>query len=409
MKNFQKSIIGICLTGLMFSCNNGNTEVTTSENEASEYIAEVREDHAPDKRVALFDVESIEKEGNYVLRGQSNLPEAVNQLKERLRKADIEFTDSIRMLPARELEDKIHAVVKNSVANIRSNPGHSAELATQATLGTPLKVFDKNDNWYLVQTPDGYLSWVDSGGISLMNDRELQEWKTSEKVIFLEPFGHAYEQANTGAQTISDVVAGNIFEVKGQQNGFYEVKYPDGRIAYLEETKARPYRDWLNSLDQTKESFVETSKKLMGLPYLWGGTSSKGVDCSGYTKTVFFLNGMVIPRDASQQIHTGIVVDSTRNFKNLQQGDLLFFGKPATETSKERVIHVGMWIGDNKFIHSMGDVHISNMDSTAADFDEYNYNRYLRTKRLIGQEDPKLVQLKQADLFINSEEVSSVN
>src|SRR5690606_39904878 len=113
-------------------------------------------------------------------------------------------------------------------------------------------------------------------------------------------------------------------------------------------------RDW--------SSDVCSSDLLMGLPYLWGGTSAKGVDCSGYTKTVFFLNGIILPRDASQQIHAGIEVDSTRDFENLEPGDLLFFGRKATETSSERVIHVGMWIGDNKFIHSMGDVHISTLD-----------------------------------------------
>ena len=269
-------------------------------------------------------------------------------------------------------------------------------------MGTPLKVLKKNDNWYLVQTPDGYLAWVDSGGIVLMTKDELNNWKATEKVIFLKPFGESYEKPATNSQTVSDLVAGDILELKGEKGKFYEVNYPDGRTAHIEREHAQRYQEWLNSLDQSEESLVATSKKLMGLPYLWGGTSPKGVDCSGYTKTIFFLNGLVIPRDASQQVHTGKVVDSTRNFENLQKGDLLFFGKPATDSTKERVIHVGMWIGDNQFIHSMGDVHISTMDTTAADFDEYNYNRYLRTKRLLGEEDPKLVQLRNSDLFMTS-------
>ena len=79
----------------------------------------------------------------------------------------------------------------------------------------------------------------------------------------------------------------------------------------------------------------------------------------------------------------------------------MFFGRKATATSSERVIHVGMWIGDNKFIHAMGDVHISNMDPNAEDFDEYNYNRYLRTKRVLGEEDENLIQLTQSDLFLD--------
>ena len=405
MKRIQKSLfLTLCGMSLLISCKNEDAETASEENEATPYIAEVRQQHAPDKRVALFDIEGVEKGEELVLRGESNLPEAVTDLKKRLQEANVQFVDSIQMLPSTKLGEKTNAVVKNSVANIRSNPGHSAELATQATLGTPLKVLKKDDNWYLVQTPDDYLAWVDSGGIVLMSDEELATWKATEKVVFLEPFGASYEKPNSGSQTVSDLVAGDILELKGEKNGFFEVQYPDGRTAYIVKDQAQKYKEWLKSLDQTEESLVSTSKKLMGLPYLWGGTSPKGVDCSGYTKTVFFLNGMVIPRDASQQIHTGKVVDSTRNFENLRKGDLLFFGKPATDSTKERVIHVGMWIGDNKFIHSMGDVHISTMDTTAADFDEYNYNRYLRSKRLLGEEDPKLVQLRDSDLFMNSEE-----
>ena len=179
------------------------------------------------------------------------------------------------------------------------------------------------------------------------------------------------------------------------------MQYPDGRTGFLQKDSAEPYGEWLESRDLSEEDLVATSKQLMGLPYLWGGTSAKGVDCSGFTKTIYFMNGMVIPRDASQQVNTGKVVDSTKNWENLQKGDLLFFGTPATDSTKERVVHVGMWIGDNQFIHSSGNVHISSMDKNAEDFDEFNYNRYLRTKRLVGEEDENLQLLRQRDLFSN--------
>ena len=108
------------------------------------------------------------------------------------------------------------ALVNISVANLRSKPKHSAELATQATLGTPLKVLKKQDDWYYVQTPDHYLSWVDSGGITLKKSEELQEWQSAEKVIYTETFGHAYAQG-TERQIVSDLVAGNILQL-GHEN-----------------------------------------------------------------------------------------------------------------------------------------------------------------------------------------------
>ena len=197
------------------------------------------------------------------------------------------------------------------------------------------------------------------------------------------------------------MVAGNILEVVDVNKDNYKVKFPDGRLAFINnmDGESMNYNTWLSSLSPSHESLVTTSKSLMGLPYLWGGTSTKGVDCSGFTKTIFFLNGLVIPRDASQQIHAGKLIDNDKSFDNMQPGDLLFFGKPATDTSKERVIHVGMWIGNNEFIHSAGRVHISSVDKNASNYDEYNYNRYLRSKRMLNETDEKIINLTKKRIF----------
>lgn len=389
---------------LLNSCKTESKEHDEEPNAAEQFIAQVKQEYAPDARVALFDVEAISQNDTYILKGESNLPDAVASLKSNLEADNLKYKDSIQMLPSEALEGKSEGVIKISVANLRSRPSHSAELVTQAILGTPVKVYKKDGGWYYIQTPEGYLAWVDYGGVTPFSENDLSTWRAADKVIYLETFGLAYEEANTESQVVSDLVAGNILELVEEENGFYKIKYPYGKVGYIEQTKAQPYKQWLSALKPSGESLVETSKTLMGIPYLWGGTSAKGVDCSGYTKTIFFLNGMIIPRDASQQIHTGIEVDTERNFENLKPGDLLFFGRKATNNTTERVIHVGMWIGDNKFIHSMGDVHISNMDPDAEDFDEYNYNRYLRTKRVLGQQEEKLIRLSQADLFWDKSE-----
>ncbi len=401
---FKIWALGLILISAGCKTSDVNTENNTTAqapavNESEQYIKAVKTEYAPDGRVALFDVESTKNNGTYILKGESNLPEAVSDLKERLKAKNISFTDSIALLPSAEMAGNTKGVIKISVANLRSKPSHSSELVTQAILGTPVKVYKKNGGWYYIQTPEGYLAWVDYGGVTPFSANDLSAWKAADKVIYLGTFGFAYEGADRESQVVSDLVAGNILELLGEENGFYKVKYPHGKVGFIEQSHAQPYEQWLSALKPSGESLVETSKTLMGIPYLWGGTSAKGVDCSGYTKTIFFLNGIIIPRDASQQIHTGIEVDTERNFENLLPGDLLFFGRKATNNTTERVIHVGMWIGDNKFIHSMGDVHISNMDPNAEDFDEYNYNRYLRTKRVLGQQDEELIQLTQSDLF----------
>ena len=362
-------------------------------------ISEIREHYAPDKRVAIFQVNAIKAQKGYVLKGESNLPAAVNGLKEKLKSENISYLDSIQLLPDTTLNGEAQGVIRVSVANLRSNPSHSAELATQATLGTPVKIYKREGDWYLIQTPDLYISWVDHGGLEPMSNIEFSRWKTAPKLIYLGTYGNSYEKPKEGSQTVSDLVAGDILERIREEGDFYQVSYPDGRKAYVDKSSSQPYEEWLSSIDPTEESLVNTSKTLMGLPYLWGGTSSKGVDCSGFTKTIYFLNGMVIPRDASQQIATGEEVDSTKDFENLNPGDLLFFGRPATDTTKERVVHVGMWIGNNEFIHASGDVHISSMDKNAPNYDRYNYDRYLRSQRLLNVRDNALVDLSKENIF----------
>lgn len=316
-----------------------------------------------------------------------------------LKAEKIAYIDSLQILPEAELNGETYGVVKLSVANLRSEPRHSAELATQATLGTTLNILKKRRGWYLVQTPDKYIAWVDAGGIETMKEEEFDQWIATEKVIYKKPFGFSYEEPNEESQTISDLVSGSILALESEEEGYYKVLYPHGVTAYIAKAEMIPYEEWISSLNPTGSTLVATAKGLMGLPYLWGGTSFKGVDCSGFTKTIYFLNGMVIPRDASQQVHAGQLVDSVKSFDKLMSGDLLFFGSPATEKSPERVVHVGMWIGNNEFIHSAGSVHISSMDSTAENFDKYNYDRYLRSRRFLQQSDDKILLLNNNTLF----------
>ena len=362
-------------------------------------VQEVTAEFAPDKRTALFDVTTIKEGDKLVLKGESNLPEAIAALKVRLAADSIPFTDSIQVLPAANLGKNTKGIINISVANLRSNPGHSSELATQATLGTIVNVYKKEDNWYYVQTPDNYLAWIDDGGFELVDEQKAENWSRDEKIIFTETYGHAYVAPHEDASIVSDLTAGSLLTIVKFTDEHYIVRFPDGRNAYVARNEAEPYNDWLKTRNATNETLVATAQKLMGVPYLWGGTSTKGVDCSGFTKTVYFLNGMVIPRDASQQVHTGKHIDSTRNFENLQKGDLLFFGRKATETTTEKVVHVGMWIGNHEFIHSSGKVRVSSMNKGSKNYDEYNLNRYLRTKRIFKQQDKDLIDLTQTAVF----------
>ncbi|TDB63389.1 C40 family peptidase [Arundinibacter roseus] len=344
-------------------------------------IQSIGQSFAPDRRVAVFTIES-NSEG--ALTGKTNLPAAHRALLDLLDQQKIAYVDSIEILPSKVLADNIYGVVNVSVANIRSQARDAAELATQALLGMPLRVLDKDRGWYLVQTPDHYISWIDWGGFQRMNQAEFDAWEAAPKIILVTPFAFSYEEADKTSQTVSDLVAGNRLRLVQELPAFFKVAYPDGREAFVAKDDARLYNEWLSSLSTTEESLVQTAKRMMGLPYLWGGTSFKGVDCSGFTKTIYYMNGWELPRDASQQVHTGQLLDTSDGFSGLRPGDLLFFGTKATEQTAEKVTHVGMWIGNEEFIHASGKVRISSMNSKAPNFDEFEKNRFIRAKRLLS-------------------------
>lgn len=361
-----------------------NTKAQDNMEKVNSIIQTVKENFAPDKRVAIFNIEAIESGDKIIIKGETNLPDAKAELDMTLKEAELNFTDEIELLPSKKLGDKIYGVINLSVANFRSKPDHPAELVTQAILGTPIKVYKKGeDGYYLVQTPDGYISWLDDDGFTFMTVDQWNEWKSSPKIIYTKEYGFSYSEADVNSQTVSDLVAGNLLKIIGEDSNFYLVNYPDGRTAYIKIDEAELFNDWYNLLNPTGETILKTAYRFLGIPYLWGGTSTKGMDCSGFTKTVYFLNGIILARDASQQVNTGELVDTKDGWQNLQAGDLLFFGRKADENRKERITHVAIYIGDGDFIHAAGRVRINSFNPEKSYYSDYRKSGFIRAKRIL--------------------------
>lgn len=352
------------LTGLIFSVLMLSS-VAVKAQDVNLIILNVRNEYAPDKRVAVFEVEGEKvNASHYILKGKSDNPEAVKALEAQLKNAGIPYTNYIMLLPDAALGDKHWALVTLCNVNIRAKGSHAAELGTQGLMGTPVKVLESRDGWYRVQTPEGYISWVDGSAIAQKTEEEMNAWRNAKRCVYKNYLGFIYEQPDEkNTATVSDIVLGCILEVTNENAGkkFMEVVLPDGRKGYVKKAETEEFNAWANT-PLSLEKVEQTARSMMGIPYLWGGTSVKGADCSGFVKTAYFANGVIISRDASQQALIGDNIKATE-WPSCELGDLVFFG-----SNPERVTHVGMYLRGGQYIHCSGRVKINSLDPNAPDY-----------------------------------------
>jgi len=361
---------------------------------------EIQKKYAPDKRAIYF---------NMQIRGDSVKLESTDEQVliefEKLKPNMQSVKFSSVLLPAKSLNGLTYGVANLSVCNNRANPQNAAELMTQMLLGTPVHVLKKQGGFYLVRTPDGYLSWTDGSAVKPMDDTQFKAWQRADKIVFTTDYGHSYATASTASQRVSDLVGGNILKLLGQEKSFYKVGYPDGRIAYVPKAQASLYQQWVKRPNPNATTILATAKTLLGVPYLWGGTSIKGVDCSGFTKTAYFLNGIIIPRDASQQALIGNIIEVLENdsisvekcLKNLLPGDLLFFSAAKRRgINGGRVSHTAIYMGNGEFIQSAGMVKINSIIPSAENYDAVQSSTLVGARRIltaIGK--PEITRVEQ--------------
>lgn len=290
------------------------------------------------------------------------------------------------------------ALASLSVINMREEPDYAAELGTQALMGTPVKVLGRDDSyWVKIETPDGYKAWVNEMAIEPIDQERLDAWKAARRVVVTSYYSFFLDAPRPGAGHVSDAVWGDIVEAVGTHGSYTQVKLPAGTVCFIPSADVTDLRTWVDSreavipadaaaerVEKARALILETAKKFLGVPYLWAGTSIKGVDCSGFSKTVYFLNGYMLLRNASQQCKTGEAVDVSEGLDNLQPADLVFFGREATEDKPERITHVAIYMGDGKIIHASQLVRINSLIEGEPD---HYARKPLRACRIIGSQD----------------------
>lgn len=273
-------------------------------------------------------------------------------------------------------------LINVSVCNMRESGDYPAGMATQGLLGMPVRIL-QSGSWLEVETPEGYKSWVHNGTVHRLTREELTNWNTQPLLVVTAPWATVYSQPRRKSQPVSDVVACDRLIYLGKRGNYYKVAYPDGRIGYIPRTDGEEIGTWRKKLSYKAEDILATAKAMIGVPYMWGAMSTKGVDCSGFVRTVLLQHDIIIPRDAYQMARKGKHIDIAPDFSNLEPGDLLFFGRKETMTSPAKVSHVAFYIGGKKFIHSLGMVRIASFDPKDEDYDEYDLNRLLWAQRIL--------------------------
>ncbi|MFA5297391.1 MAG: C40 family peptidase [Lutibacter sp.] len=377
---------GLFIIAILFLSSCSQNKSAKMVSEIGSHIDSLKQIYAPDGRIALWNI-SIDNEANGItLTGEVESEKAQSDILNLSSKYPGIKIDC-KLLPKNELGVTSFALVNNSVATIRATGKHVAEIVNQSLLGTPVKVFKKEGGWYLIQTPNHYFGWINQASIVLLDSARLKEMQGEKKIMYYKQFGFSYSSPDSKSQTVSDLVIGCILPAIGEDHAFYKVKYPDNRIAFVKKDEVKDLNLLFNKTPQGNE-LVETAKKFLGIPYLWGGFSSKAIDCSGFTSTIYFLNGIILQRDASQQSKCGKEITSNFDYSSLLAGDLMFFGRRKSDSLPEKVTHAAMYIGEGNFIQSSGNVRITNMDSSRLDYE----SNFVRAIRIIGQENGKTIQ-----------------
>lgn len=360
-----------CLWGLA-ACHHPGT------GELQRQAGEIAAKYAPDRRTGIAEVVLTPAgRGKVLVEGETLFPEVRTEILELVKATGYQVIDSMRILPEPDGPGP-WGLVTVSVANIRQKPSHSSELTTQAVMGTPVRIIRERKGWLEIQTPDQYLGWTNNSSVEVLDDIRFEEWKRAPRVLFTELSGQMTSGPGNG-QAVSDLVAGSVVIQKSTSGIYGELLLPDGRTGFSDKKGFAEFQEWKDTVNATPEGICHTAEMFTGLPYMWGGTSAKALDCSGFTRNVFFLNGLILERDASQQIRHGEKVSPDDHFAGLQKGDLLFYG------SKEpfRVVHVGIWLGNTEVIHASGRVKTESMDPESRNFSNYLHDTFLGEVRRI--------------------------
>jgi len=245
---------------------------------------------------------------------------------------------------------------------VRKEPSEKSELVTQILFGETFVVTEKTEKWAQIRMDfDGYTGWIDAKLVYSVAPTEYELWKGANAWMVPTPKLTIVQDGSSAPITIP---AGSRIVFNGHERNSFSIGKNDYFIS--------------GQVPSNKELGIrEVATSLLHTPYLWGGRSYFGIDCSGLSQIVYKINGAWLPRDANQQIELGQNVSFVEEAKT---GDLAFF-----DNEEGAIVHVGICLGKGQIIHAYGEVRIDHLDHQGIFNREQNkYSHKLRViKRIL--------------------------
>ncbi|MDA3906926.1 MAG: C40 family peptidase [Bacteroidales bacterium] len=247
----------------------------------------------------------------------------------------------------------IYGFCNLSVIPLREMPSDLSQMNSQLLFGDMFKVLDKTENWIQIQNVyDDYIGWIDEKQQITINLEEFNKLKTN-----------LYTNNKSGT-----IISNNeLYSILPASSFPSNINFNVGSNRFETNMHLRPFSfNRFNEISQLAQSYLNT-------PYLWGGKTPFGIDCSGFTQSVYKIAGIKLKRDAWQQAKQGQTLSFLSEAKS---GDLLFF-----DNADEKINHVGILLESNKIIHASGKVRIDLIDHQGIYNKETKY--YSHNLRLI--------------------------
>lgn len=241
-------------------------------------------------------------------------------------------TVSIRVL-SRESRGQVH--VATNLTGLYEHPTFGMPLSSELYYGTELEVLDEEKNWAFTRQQDGYLGWAYRpylGNGNTPNPTHLVIAPATELRTAPEPTG----------EVITRIVSGTGVIVEETRDGWSYISA--NKSGWMPSSSLRTIAGLPESVEAKRGTIIEDARRMIGVPYLWGGTSGNGIDCSGFARLLHRWIGLSIPRDADMQHAAAKLVEPP-----FEVGDLFFFGE---KDSSRSVTHVGVSLGGWTMIHS---------------------------------------------------------